>query len=432
MATADENDQQLFLSTVPQNIVVPQLEPQGYFGILDVRPDKIKEPPRFTEPATLEAMTNLGILSTDLVPKDPAEYEPNNIPLQIQIQIELERKRLATFERIITERQLILNKQMGGQNKKEVGSSKHKRKRKGKSTKKSQATAPTKKQTTKRAKSTRAEVNLDPKSGSKASKLPTLIRKKKRRSSIGSTGVNDQSPLNTNRRIKRKSVIDLRMERALIAKRKNEEAKVNSALSALKKVEAVEQRQKEMRLKQQALIKEKAQLRLERLAKKEARTEANFTKRKEFAKNEMMRQEQQYNKIKERERKKYEKEYQKRMQKVYGQKPSKAQSKSSLAELRKKMLASKLASGPQSPKPIAQTKPPSKLGSVKSNKNNQMRLPPKVPTKTSTLQVHRSNLSKTKGLNYERKPSSLSETESKSKPIVPAKGSHIPCFRPRK
>ena len=445
MAKADADDQQLFLSTVPQNIVVPQLEPQAYFGILDVRPDTIKEPPRFTEPATLEAMSNLGILSYDLVPKDPADYEKNDISLQIQVQIELERRRLATFEKIITERQLILNRQMGNQKKPENEPARKKRRNNRKNIKNLAKTSESLTKTTKRPKA-KSDLSFEPRE-KRQQKLPSLIRKKKINASAANAKDNDDNlmKLNTNRRVKTKSVIDLRMQRASITKKRNEEAKVNNALNALKKVEAVEQRKKEMRMKQQALIKEKAQIRMERLAKKEARAEANISKRKEVAKTEMMRQEQQYSKIREREMKKYEKEHQKRMQKVYGQRPNNnnnnAKSKSSLAELRKKLIASKLSFESNPPKQTAQSKPPSKISYAPNNppKNNYYsKASSKSQSKNSNLNTQRKNISKniSRTQNLQVKPIEKAtfsfESKSKSKPIVPAKGSHIPCFRPRK
>ena len=441
MEKADGDDQQLFLSTVPQNIVVPQLDSQSYFGILDVRPDTIKEPPRFTEPATLEAMSNLGILSYDLVPKDPADYEKDDISLQIQIQIELERRRLATFEKIITERQLILNKQIVKENKQDSNNNLSNRKKRRNNRRNIKNLAKTSESLTKTTKR-KNDISLEPKE-TKQKKLP-LIRKKKINVSDVNLKANDKNEmkLNTNRRMKTKSVVDIRMERASMTKKKNEEAKINNALMALKKVEAVEQRKKELRMKQQALIKEKAQLRLERLAKKEARAEESISKKKEVAKTEMMRQEQQYSKIREREMKKYEKEHQKRMQKVYGQKQNKEKSKSSLAELRKKLVASKLSFAPNSPKQKSQSKPPSKLSynqNSASINNSYYKYGSKSETnKNSNLNAKRKNISKNISQTQNLVPKPLEkntyfyDSKSKSKPIVPAKGSHIPCLRPRK
>ena len=407
----NEDPNQIFMSTVPCNIVIPEMDKPSYFGILDVRPDRIKEPPRFTEPATLEAMSNLGILSSELVPKDPTEYAEKDLSIQIQIQIELEKRRLATIERIITERQLILNKKFGTKSKSEEKEKKEeevekkpKKTKKGKKGKKSKAAKTGK---------TSDAPETKPQKVSGVSKLPELKRKKKKKV--------DPLQLPTNRRVKKKSVIDMRMERASMAKAKNEEAKVEIALSALKKVEEVEKRQQELRMKQQQLIKEKAQKRLNRLAKKEALAEQNLNKRKEIAKNEMMRQEEQYNKIRERERKKYEKEYKKRMQKIYGGQKAqvnKKESKSSLAELRKKIIASKLSSVPPTPK---QSSASAKIPKQDSMKNELLSQKKKKSTKNTPMHSPPTTIE-----------SIINIPIKKVNPIVPAKGSRIPFLKPKK
>ena len=138
-----------------------------------------------------------------------------------------------------------------------------------------------------------------------------------------------------------------------------------------------------------------------------------LSKRKEVARTEMAKQEEKYNKLKERERKKYEKEYQKRMKKIYGQQMPKKESKSNLAELRKKIMASKLSSVPASPKPVSRSKPISKINTLIST----------VPQKKNSFAPQN------------RSPTPIQNafpTVVKAKPIVPAKGSFIPCLRPKK
>ena len=96
----------------PEKVVTPNFSPQ-YYGILDFDPDTAKEAPRFTEPATLEAMVNLGIISSDLVPAKISDFEGQDPVVFNEIKEELEKRRLATIQKIIAERNAVIKRMHG-------------------------------------------------------------------------------------------------------------------------------------------------------------------------------------------------------------------------------------------------------------------------------------------------------------------------------
>jgi len=75
------------------------------FGILDLDPEHVTEPPEFTEPDTITAMLNLDVVPDDLVPRT---IEMLDGALQAQIANELERTRIQTIANVIGERNRIL------------------------------------------------------------------------------------------------------------------------------------------------------------------------------------------------------------------------------------------------------------------------------------------------------------------------------------
>jgi hypothetical protein len=80
-------------------------EEKPAFGILDLLPKDVRSPPEFTESATLAAMLQLGVEPLDLV---CPEFRPGHDPDQF-IAIELEKRRIETFQQIISERGRILD-----------------------------------------------------------------------------------------------------------------------------------------------------------------------------------------------------------------------------------------------------------------------------------------------------------------------------------
>jgi hypothetical protein len=74
------------------------------FGILDIVPKAIKNPPEFTEAATLQAMAKLDIQAIDLV----CATDIPDCGFRLDVAIELERRRIEAIQGIIQERSRIL------------------------------------------------------------------------------------------------------------------------------------------------------------------------------------------------------------------------------------------------------------------------------------------------------------------------------------
>jgi len=347
----DDGVDTIFLNTKPKKISVPIVEGKSV-GILDVLPDSIVEPPDFTEEATVEAMNNLGIHSEDLVPK---HVDGNDEITQIQVAIELEKKRLQYFENIIAERDKIIET---SEDTKSVAKSKRTKKKKKKTKKLPKLT--------------------DNLSGVSRIPAPTSQRRKNRDS----------------------IVIEERQQRAVMAKKKYEEEQIAIALKALQRVENIKQKQDEMKREQQELIKQKAQQRLQKIHEKEITIERKLIQRKEQIKSEMQYQQKMIQKLHEKERKKYEQEMKWRQEKIYGTKKE----TNRFAELRKKILFSKIGSPGSSTEssPVKETTmSPSPILTI----DEMMKKGPKPPRPFPSCPVY---------------------TES------PTKKSKIPCLRPKK
>lgn len=417
---------EIFLGTIPHGLLIPEQEVPKTLSILDVRPDKITSPPVFTEEETIQAMQNLGVKPEDLVPHEVPESEGNNAIIAMQIQIELEKKRLATFERIIIERQQILNR----------------------SKKSIDINLPKSRKST-RKKSKKRKVRAAAASRGEDDKPKSKIPMPKKRKKFVSKSKSDATKLDTNRRIKDPSLIERRHQNASIAKAKNEESKVNSALNALKKVEAAERNKSKLREQQQAFLKEKAQKRMEKLKKRELRQEEKFENRKAQARKDMQREERNYKRIKQKEMKKFEEEQKWRMQKIYAQPQNQTKSnKSSFAELRKKLLgkatrpvspppAPENAEKPPKPKSVSKSPPKAKESKISSLLPNLQKLPQVRSRPSPDNSPKKSSGSHLSVASNESNNSDTSMAEylmpiKKVRPIVPARGSHIPYFRPRK
>jgi hypothetical protein len=76
------------------------------FGILNFRPTAVTSPPEFTEQATIDAMRNLQVLPSDLVPHDPPEVD--DVVRRLHLTMELERRRYETINQIKIERNRLL------------------------------------------------------------------------------------------------------------------------------------------------------------------------------------------------------------------------------------------------------------------------------------------------------------------------------------
>ncbi|EAY04493.1 hypothetical protein TVAG_453100 [Trichomonas vaginalis G3] len=434
----DNDGSEIFLGTIPHNLLIPEHEPPKTFGILDIRPDKITAPPVFTEEETLQAMQNLGVKPEDLVPHEVPESQANNAIIAMQIQIELEKKRLATIERVITERQLLLNR-----SKKDI-----------------EINLPKSRKST-RKKSKKRKVRAPKASQGSDDKPKSKIPQPKKRKKFVSKTKSEITNLDTNRRIKDPALIERRHKNAALAKARNEESKVNSALNALKKVEAAERNKNLLREQQQALLKERAAKRLERIKAKELRQEEKFENRKAQARKEMQREERTYDKIRRKEMKKFEEEQKWRMAKIYGNPPNIKESKSNFQELRKKLLGIK-STRPSSPpqekstdsslissknnSPVNNNAKPKNKGVNKSSKQKESKLSilpnlaklPQVKSRPSPDNTPK----KASGSNMSRASNGSNNSDTsvsefllpvkKVRPIVPARGSHIPYFRPKK
>jgi hypothetical protein len=101
----DGPSEPVFSTDLQKVIVAPETGSNPDFGILDLKPQEIHEPPQFTENATIVAMRNLNVSPEDLVPQEP---EISDIPLRVSTKLELERRRYQTIQNILAERNRIL------------------------------------------------------------------------------------------------------------------------------------------------------------------------------------------------------------------------------------------------------------------------------------------------------------------------------------
>ena len=553
-----------------EKIVTRNFSPQ-YFGILDIDPQKIKEAPRFTEPATLEAMVNLGVISSDLVPAKINEVEGEDPALFEEIRDELERRRLATIEKIIAERNAVINRMHGGnfsvsESTKEMRERKRrerKLKEKKREKSKEELLAEKEKKTmqqpddndknaiaddsnyneaekslekrlleitakynkplvsdaslplsspgslssnqesnddeqqqneqeeendnnnddkaienvdsliinnlnksmnnknvdqkenieneqqqpkqTKGKKKGKRKKKAKTKDGKEPPKKPSKIpmpnyRKKKKR--VTQTSYDDVQ-IDTVRRQDRISLMEFRKRKAHETKEKAEELKRRNALRALARVDAIEQRQNQMRQRQQELIKEKARQRMKKLARLEQQNEETWNRRRAVEQSEMLRQERIYQKIKDKGRKKFEEQQRWRMKNIYGQTPLKKyssieskenkQSENNIVMLRKKLISSKLSLASQDSQDTQPTLQNMAPQSILQQPIKQ--LPPQRLVRRTKVSIYKPKgiakyTSKEKGLSYHSKEL-LRLPPSNNKPLVPDKGSKIPYFRPR-
>lgn len=324
--TIDNVGGNIFLYTVPDEATASNEGENKDFGILDIRIDKINSPPKFTEKETLQAMNNLGIDSIDLVPKSSDIYTADSV-LQIQIQIENEKKRLVLLEKIIDERQKIIQSDNDGnqarssrlivKEKNNLRCGKFKKKR------------PKRSRTVDNKVPIRKNVNFRYKKSRNPTVQPKSFDNNKR--IIGRrTNMNNLDK----EAIKSRMVIEL--------KRQNEQKHIESALKALARLEEVEKRQMEIRKKQQEIIREKAEKRMRKLRKIGVISEGEFIKRRENVRLEMFRQERALARLHARQRKRYEQEKRSRQERIYKNTiTSKHSSESQFEELRKKLITSK-------------------------------------------------------------------------------------------
>ena len=80
-------------------------------SILDINPRMVNKTPYFLEVETNEALKNLNINESDLVPVDlKDDYEPPKTPVsKMNVFIELERQRLNTIQQVINERNRLVS-----------------------------------------------------------------------------------------------------------------------------------------------------------------------------------------------------------------------------------------------------------------------------------------------------------------------------------
>ena len=182
--------------------------------------------------------------------------------------------------------------------------------------------------------------------------------KKKKKTSSNSKLDDNIHPSSTRRKTRDNLIIEVKQHKAFLVKQKHEEGQIALAMKALARVEEVQKRQTELRKEYQEMIKKKALLRLQKIQKREGNVEKILNNKKEEVKIELLRQEKIFEKIREKERKKYEQEMKWRQEKIYGQKKE----TNHFTELRKKLLDSKTISPIQnkeniqlpllSPKPV--------------------------------------------------------------------------------
>ncbi|OHT10173.1 hypothetical protein TRFO_20644 [Tritrichomonas foetus] len=273
------------------------------FGILDINPNSITEPPCFTEPATLVALSNLKVNPSDLVPifnRISVDHQEENF----KNNIDLEMKRFDLIQNIINERNRILD--YNDMKKIEKPSRNiEKKKKKG------------------RRKNKRKKKSSD--SPNVMSYLPPLKKPSKNRINSNNNRPICEPPLPSNRRFSRKvrvqqqvSLVDLKLIEAAALKKQKEDQRMASAEKALERVKEVEKRQEEMKKQKDEQIKIKAAQRMERLRNRQLALQEEKDEETQKTKMSLLKEERKVAKIKRRKMKKFEKEQKWREKNIYG------------------------------------------------------------------------------------------------------------------
>lgn len=294
-------------------------------GILDISPQNIKEPPQFTEQATIEAMNNLEVVPNDLVPLNFKQSESFNddSPMRLQITLELERQRLEKIEKIIKERNRLLslptpdiqeihmriNKSTPRRKKRKSTIPKYKKK-KGNKERRPKEDASRHSTTSKKSKQkiiskNNSKITMPKVKHNSPTKIPGLVKP-----------IPNPTPIFKPKQIKNQIKEDI-MERQNKQTEENEKDKMNLMLEirrkAIGRMQQVMEEQKLMKMKKEQRMKEQ-------LA-------------------ESQRKEKQYMKLQEKKRKEFEKKQKLRNKKLYGNSlPEKKENH--FAELRKKIIQS--------------------------------------------------------------------------------------------
>jgi hypothetical protein len=100
----------LFPTAVSSSRVQRPNHTAAYHSIVDLNPRDIPSTPRFTEPATLRALENLGVTGSDLVPlsRHAISRIPGTDEIRGRIVAELDQRRLATIKSVTAERNRLL------------------------------------------------------------------------------------------------------------------------------------------------------------------------------------------------------------------------------------------------------------------------------------------------------------------------------------
>ena len=303
----------LFSNTNARKVLVADDKPTTPFGILDFEPHGVTSPPHFTEAATLEAMHKLHVLPEDLVPRGVPEFGSGDLAKRMRFTIEMEKKRYATIEKLISERNKILglepsvapSEKKGKPRKRKNVNGKKKRRRPMAKKKPSGPQAPT--QPGRRA----------------PRKKPTKVPPRK--------PLPPPKPVTTN-------PVTWKRSDAAVNRKQKEDAKRAAAEKALQRVKDAQKRQEELRRQKEAIVKAKAQERLRRLKGEETIFERRKRQLKEASDAEMQRKERRYMRLQERKRRKFEAEQRWRQQNIYGQQKDSAEQQS-FSSLRRKLMA---------------------------------------------------------------------------------------------
>ena len=386
MATAiplDPDD--LFENTNVNKIMTFSPPTEKPFGILDLQPNSITEPPEFTEQETLEAMRNLHVLPSDLVPTNIETISgfDDNPSMKIQVTLELERRRFKTIENIIQERNRLVNivpeavqipKDLPPEILSKLQPSKKKKPKKKIPARHSL-----------KGSDEGTEESISKPSGIPKPKKKKRIKKsfKKSDSNTPTNGESEiKSPLRTDliqkSKISRPKLSNRRhyisdfqaltmvhKEQDLNAFRKHrQEEQQEKAQKVHERVAAAEKMQQDMKEKHQEMIRKRAQLRLQRLKGEETALEKKKKELQAEAEIKLQREERQYMKMQEKKQKAFDREKKMREKKIYG---TTHKAPSQFAALRKQLILSKLSNQNQTDS----ESPNSNSPNVNVNKSNK-------------------------------------------------------------
>ena len=281
------------------------------FGILDMSPNSITEPPVFTEPATLVALHNLKISPEQLIPYN---HGGDHSEKSFVSGIEHEMQRFDLIQQVINERNRILD--ISGR-KKKIKIPKNKKK---KNPRKKKANKEDMKNEA--VETVEADVAATATVDFKAQTLPPLKP--------------SQNPQQLLRKqpAKRKpgnpvSLIDARLNEAAAIKKQKDDVKMANAEKALERVKEVERRQEEMRRQKNEMLRQKAELRMKKLKNLHQQKQDEqelISKRNKLA---FEREEKKIAKLKRRKMRQLEREQKWRAKNIYG--PQKQQKKTLLS-----------------------------------------------------------------------------------------------------